>query len=497
MTLDELLTLVARSGARGVSSDRQTAVQIDSRRVRAGDVFVAIRGPNCDGHDFIGPAASSGAKYIVHQSGRSIAEASGPAGKPAFIPVEHPAVAAGRLAQAARGNPGAQLTNLAVTGTNGKTTITFLVRSCIEAAGSKCGLMGTVVYDTGSGVTSSSLTTPDCLTIADAQRKMVDSGAQYMVIEASSHALSQDRLAGVNFTAAAFTNLTGDHLDYHKTKENYLAAKTRLFTALAPDATAVLNRQAPESESIAQATKARLCRFAVDEPADLSARIESMTVEGTNFTLEYGGRRARVKTPLLGRYNVANHLAAAGLCLGAGLNLETITAGLSSLKGVPGRLEKVSSNGDLAVLVDYAHTDDALQNVLMTLKPLCRGRLIALFGCGGDRDKTKRPRMAAVVERLADVIFVTSDNPRTEKPEAIIGDIMAGLRHPSSERLVVEPDRRKAIELAIEAAHPDDIVLLAGKGHETYQIVGDKKFDFSDKDVAREYLKERQCTRSR
>jgi UDP-N-acetylmuramoyl-L-alanyl-D-glutamate--2,6-diaminopimelate ligase len=489
MTLGELLTFV--------SSDRHTAVQIDSRRVRAGDVFVAIRGPNCDGHDFIGQAAARGAKYIVHESGRSIPEVSGPSGKPVFIAVEHPAVAAGRLAQAARGYPGEQLTNLAVTGTNGKTTITFLVRACVEAAGGKCGLIGTVVYDTGSGVTSSSLTTPDCLTIADAQRRMVDGGTKYMVIEASSHALSQDRLAGVNFTAAAFTNLTGDHLDYHKTKENYLAAKIRLFTALTPDTTAVLNRQVPESQSIARATKARLCWYAVDGPADLSARIESMTVEGTKFTLEYGGRKARVKTPLLGRYNVANHLAAAGLCLGAGLDLDTIAAGLSSLKGVPGRLEKVSNNGDFAVLVDYAHTDDALQNVLTTLKPLCRGRLIAVFGCGGDRDKTKRPRMAAVVERLADVIFLTSDNPRTEKPEAIISDIMAGFRNPGSERLVVEPDRRKAIELAIEAARPDDIVLLAGKGHETYQIIGDRKFDFSDKDIARQCLKERQCTRSR
>ena len=255
--------------------------------------------------------------------------------------------------------------------------------------------MGTVVCDTGASVTSSSLTTPDCLTIADAQRQMVDAGAEYMVIEASSHALSQDRLAGIDFKAAAFTNLTGDHLDYHKTKENYLAAKTRLFTALAPEATAVLNKQVPESQSIAQATKARVCWYAVDEPADLSARIESMTVEGTRFILEYRGRKERVKTPLLGRYNVANHLAAAGLCLGAGLDLGTVAAGLSSLKGVPGRLEKVAGNGDFAVLVDYAHTDDALQNVLTTLKPLCRGRLIVLFGCGGDRDKTKRPRMAA------------------------------------------------------------------------------------------------------
>ncbi len=483
MTLDELLAFV--------SSDRQTVVRIDSRRVRAGDVFVAIRGPNCDGHDFIGPAVAAGAKYVVCESGRTIPDASGPAGKSVLVRVASPAMAAGQLAQAAQGNPAAQLTNLAVTGTKGKTTITFLVRSCIEAAGSKCGLIGTIVCDTGASVTSSSLTTPDCLTIAEAQRQMVDARAEYMVIEASSHALSQDRLAGINFKAAAFTNLTGDHMDYHKTKEDYLAAKTRLFTALAADATAVLNKQVAESESIARATKARICWYAVEEPADLSAQVEAMTVEGTKFTLEYQGRKARVKTALLGRYNVSNHLAAAGLCLGAGLNLDTVAAGLSSLKGVPGRLEKVSSNGDCAVLVDYAHTDDALHNVLTTLKPLCQGRLITVFGCGGDRDRTKRPRMAAVVERLADVIFVTSDNPRTEKPEAIIDDIMVGFRDPSAERVTVEPDRRKAIERAIETARPDDIVLLAGKGHETYQIIGDKKFDFSDKDIARQCLTRR------
>ena len=487
MTWDDLL--------RFVSSNPAVGVQIDSRHVRPGDVFVAIPGTACDGHDFINQAIAGGATHIVYEAGRTMPRPTHPGKTPVFMPVASPSQAAGLLAQAARGNPSAQLTNLAVTGTNGKTTCTFLVRSCVQAAGSKCGLMGTVVYDTGSGSTASSLTTPDCLTIAEAQRQMVDAGAKYMVIEASSHALSQDRLAGVNFTAAAFTNLTGDHLDYHKTKENYLAAKTRLFAALAPDATALLNKHSPESKSIAEATKARVCWYAIDEPADLVAHIESMTVDGTRFTLEYQGRKARVKTPLLGRYNVANHLAAAGLCLGAGLDLNTVAAGLSALKGVPGRLEKVESDG-FAVLVDYAHTDDALQNVLTTLRPLCKGRLVVLFGCGGDRDKTKRPRMAKVTEQLADVVIVTSDNPRTEQPEAIIRDIMTGFAEPESEKVTVEPDRRKAIELAIETARPEDVVLLAGKGHETYQIIGTKKTDFSDQDIARRCLGERECTRS-
>ena len=236
MTFHDLLKLVL--------SDRAIEVRVDSRHVRPGDVFVAIRGANCDGHDFIGQAVANGAKYIVCESGRV-----GAGCQPALaIPVENPAAAAGLLAQAARGNPGARLTCMAVTGTNGKTTTTFLVQACVEAAGGRCGLIGTILCDSGAGQTASSLTTPDCLTVADAQRKMVDAGAGHMVIEASSHALSQDRLAGVNFRAAAFTNLTGDHLDYHKTVENYLAAKTRLFTALAPDATAVLNKQAPESQ---------------------------------------------------------------------------------------------------------------------------------------------------------------------------------------------------------------------------------------------------------
>ena len=489
MTFNELL--------RFVFSNPDPGVQIDSRRVRPGGVFVAIKGAHCDGHDFIPQALAQGAKYIVCGKDGALPNPGSAADGPVFVPVGNPAKAAGLLAQAANGNPSAKLTNLAVTGTNGKTTVTFLVRSCVEAAGRKCGLMGTVVYDTGSGRAPSSLTTPDCLTVAEAQRQMVEAGATYMVIEASSHALAQDRLAGgVNFTVAAFTNLTGDHLDYHKTKEEYLAAKTRLFAALAPTATAVLNQHAPESKSIARATKARVCWYAIDEPADLTAHLESMTVEGTRFTLEYRGRKERVKTPLLGRYNVANHLAAAGLCLAAGLDLPTVAAGLSALKGVPGRLEKVESDG-FAVLVDYAHTDDALQNVLTTLKPLCKGRLTVVFGCGGDRDKTKRPRMARVTEQLADTVVVTSDNPRTERPDAIIRDIMAGFADANAGKVTVQPDRRKAIELAIENARPQDIILLAGKGHETYQIIGDKKYDFSDKDVAHQCLKERPCSRSR
>jgi UDP-N-acetylmuramoyl-L-alanyl-D-glutamate--2,6-diaminopimelate ligase len=473
MEFKELLNLV--------SSDNAPGVCIDSRRVTAGDIFVAVKGTTCDGHDFIEQAIANGAEYIVCQEGTSSVET---------ITVDDTAEAAAVLAQARSGNPVSQLTNLAVTGTNGKTTVAYLVRSCIQQAGHKCGLMGTVVYDTCSGQGSqASLTTPDYLTIAAAQQEMVKNGAEYMVIEASSHALSQNRLAAINFRAAAFTNLSGDHLDYHKTKEDYLAAKTRLFLSLTSDAVAVLNKQSPESETIARQTNAKILWYAIDEQADITAHIESMDINGTTFTLEHVNQSVTTEISLLGRYNVSNSLAAAGLCLAAGIDLETIAEGLSAQRTIPGRLEKIDSAAEFSVIVDYAHTDDALEKVLSTLKPLCKGKLRVVFGCGGDRDKTKRPRMAKVAGRLADMVIVTSDNPRTENPDDIINDIVAGFDEPDSQIVLIESNRKKAIELAIESAGKGDIILIAGKGHETYQIIGTQRFDFDDRAIAREFLK--------
>lgn len=476
MIFDELIKLVY--------SNKVPDIRVDSRLVKAGDIFVAVVGAVCDGHDFVDHAVANGAKYIVCQrpcrhKGLEI------------VLVDDSAKAAAVLAQASMGNPASKLTNLAVTGTNGKTTVAFLVRLVIQNVGQKCGLIGTILYDTGAETFEAPLTTPDCLTIAERQSQMLKAGSKYMVIEASSHALAQNRLAAIDFKAAAFTNLTGDHLDYHKTKEEYLAAKTKLFAALSPKAVAVLNKQSPEAERIAEDTKAKILWYAIDEPADITARVESMDVNGTVFTLEHTSRSFLVKTPLLGLHNVSNHLAAAGLCLAAGLDLKTIAGGLSALRGVPGRLEKVSWNGDFTILVDYAHTDDALKNVLSTLKPLCRGNLRVVFGCGGDRDRTKRPRMAKVVEQLADCVIVTSDNPRTEKPQDIINEIVAGFENPHSSKITVEPDRKKAIALAVKTAGKDDIVLIAGKGHEDYQIIGKQKFPFSDKTIAQEYLAKR------
>ncbi len=472
MTFEELLSLA--------SSKNPPRIQTDSRLIRDGDIFVAVKGTVYDGHDFIDQALANGAEYIVCEGGT----------QHKAVIVEDSAEAAAILAQAAKGNPASRLTNLAVTGTNGKTTVAFLVRSCIQQSGEKCGLIGTVLYDTCSGRgCDASLTTPDCLTIAAGQEEMVKNGAKYMVIEASSHALSQNRLAHINFRAAAFTNLSGDHLDYHKTKEDYLAAKTRLFSSLSPDSTAVLNIESPEAEYIAAQTEAKLLWYGIDREADLTAHIESMDIAETVFTMEYEGQSAVVKTALPGRYNVCNHLAAVGLCLCAGFDLDTIAAGLSALQAVPGRLEKIDWDGPFSVIIDYAHTDDALKNILATLKPLCKGKLEVVFGCGGDRDRTKRPRMAKVVEEFADSIIVTSDNPRTENPDAIINEVVTGFENRDSRTITVQPDRAKAIELAIKNACKDDIVLIAGKGHETYQIIGKTKIHFSDKEIAEQFLK--------
>ncbi len=510
MTFDELLALVCSNDA--------PRVRIDSRLVGPGDIFVAIKGTTYDGHDFINHAIANGAGYIIVERESCIVNRElshePRATNHEFIIVDNSAKAAAALAQAAKGNPASQLINLAVTGTNGKTTVAYLVRSCIANAGSKCGLISTVVYDTSAESSEAILTTPDCLTIAEMTEKMLKAGAKYMVIEASSHALAQDRLASLNFKAAAFTNLAGDHLDYHKTKARYLAAKTRIFKELPSDATAVLNKQSAEAKQVAEQTDAKILWYAVDAPSDITAHIESMDINRTIFTLEYAGESRQVVSALLGRFNVSNHLAAAGLCLAAGFDLHSIATGLSALRTIPGRLEKLDWDGNFSVFIDYAHTEDALKNVLSTLRPLSRpvGKLRVVFGCGGDRDRTKRPRMAAVAERLADFVIVTSDNPRTEKPEDIIDEIVAGFekapliqsnglrdtpqdalrwRYEIRDTKIIEPDRKKAIELAIKTAAKDDIVLIAGKGHENYQIIGTQKFDFSDKTIAQQYLKKR------
>jgi len=476
MTFTQLLAFAQSSGCR---------VCADSRKVQKGDIFVAVCGTQADGHVFVPQAIANGARYAVTQ--KQVADF------PCVI-VENTAQALGQLAQAACGYPSRQLTNLAVTGTNGKTTVAFMVRRIVEQTKETCGLIGTIEYSTGKSTIAAPLTTPDALTIAGAAGEMLEAGSRYMVIEASSHALSQDRLAGISFTAAAFTNLTGDHLDYHHTTDDYLAAKARLFTGLPPHGLAILNAESDAAHVIAEKLghSRRVLWYAVGRPADISAEVTRMDASGSAFEIVFHDYREHVSLRLAGRHNIQNALAAAGLCLAAGISLHDAAEGLSGLHAVPGRLQAVTSENarkrGIRVFVDYAHTDDALINVMNTLKPLCRGKLIVVFGCGGDRDKTKRPRMARAVETLADLAVVTSDNPRTEEPDAIIGDIVAGFENPGAEKVLVEADRAKAIMAAVQMARSGDIILLAGKGHEDYQIIGTEKRHFSDVEEASKAL---------
>ncbi len=467
---------------RAVSQSR-TPVCIDSRSATKGCLFVAVKGCDFDGHDFINEAVEKGAATIVCQKMPSDKSKN----KCQIVTVDDSAKAAAILAQASYGNPCKKLINLAVTGTNGKTTTAFITKHIIDCAKRKCGLIGTIVYDAVSEIVSAPLTTPNCVTIAQKASDMVAAGAEFMVIEASSHAIEQSRIAAIDFTAAAFTNLTGDHLDYHGTMQNYFDSKAKLFASLGENNTAVLNSQSPESKKIAQQTKANIMWYGVDCESDISAYIKSSSINGTSFTFGYKDYVDTITTSLIGKYNIENCLAAAGLAIAAGIDVETVCEGLATFENVPGRLQRVACDKGFSVFVDYAHTDDALANVLSVLKPLCKGKLAVVFGAGGDRDKTKRPRMAKAAEKSADKIIVTSDNPRTEKPTDIINDIKKGFENKND--VVFEPDRKKAIAIAIENAATDDVILIAGKGHEDYQIVGTKKIYFSDNDIATEIIK--------
>jgi UDP-N-acetylmuramoyl-L-alanyl-D-glutamate--2,6-diaminopimelate ligase len=462
------------------------AVWSDSRRCGPGSCFVAVRGTQKDGHDYIAQAIQSGASAVVCES-----DANVPEDIPcAVVADSHPAV--GCCAQALHGWPARLLTCVAVTGTNGKTTVAHLTRALLAGAGYNTGLIGTITYESGQRITNARMTTPDPEALAELMAEMVDAGCSHVVMEASSHALDQDRMAGIDVDAAIYTNLSGDHLDYHGTMEEYLAAKSKLFASLGASASAAINRDDAYAEQIAAVTDAKICWYGLSGAADMYARIGDISAEKTCFELIYHDEVVPVESRLIGRHNIYNSLAAACAAHRLGVSLEQIAATLKTIEYIPGRLQRVPCQGDFDVFVDYAHTDDALGNVLGALRPLTRGRLILVFGCGGDRDRTKRPRMAAVAQGSADTIIVTSDNPRSEPPGEIIDEILEGFDPDVRSRVEIEPDRRRAIRLAIGRAEPGDVVLLAGKGHETYQIVRGVKSHFDDAEVAAACLAERQ-----
>jgi UDP-N-acetylmuramoyl-L-alanyl-D-glutamate--2,6-diaminopimelate ligase len=458
----------------------------DSRQVRPGMVFVALRGLKADGAQFAPQAIAAGAAAVVSES-------DGSAPVP-WITVKDARLALALLAAEYSGQPSRQMQVVGVTGTNGKTTTSYLLGAIFEAAGITCGLMGTVTYRIGSREIAATRTTPEAPDVQALLRQMADAGCGACVMEVSSHALALRRVDGLRFAAAVFTNLTRDHLDFHADMEDYFGAKRRLFEMLPAGAPAVINLDDPRGATLVDGAS-RPVTYAINRTADVTPGPLSFSLSGLAFDARTPQGTVRVQSKLVGRPNVYNILAAVATTAALDVPIAAIERGLRELQGVPGRFEVVSGAGDdITVLVDYAHTDDALRNLLETARPLAERRLITVFGAGGDRDRTKRPLMGMVAARLSDVVVITSDNPRSEEPLRIIDEVKRGaepeMRQKGAE-VVTVVDRREAIGHAVAMAQAGDVVLIAGKGHEKYQEVGGEVLPFDDLAVARDALKDR------
>ncbi|GIP10731.1 MAG: UDP-N-acetylmuramoyl-L-alanyl-D-glutamate--2,6-diaminopimelate ligase [Paenibacillus macerans] len=492
MQLKELATYLIASQIRGDGELACEGIAIDSRKVQPGDLFICLPGHTVDGHDFAPQAADKGAAALVVE--RWLDD----------CPLPQLKVKDSRLAMAVLGNvffgfPSRRLKVIGVTGTNGKTTTTYLIERILEDQGRSTGLIGTIQRKFAGRTYPMSGTTPESLELQRYLHEMAEGGAAYCVMEVSSHALDQGRVKGTHFRTAVFTNLTQDHLDYHNTMEEYRGAKGLFFSRLGnnypanPDerSYAVLNADDPASSYFAKQTAAETITYGVENEADVRASDISVTAKGTSFHVDTFQGSADISLRMVGKFNVYNALAAIAAALLEGIPLERIKASLEAVKGVEGRVEAVDEGQSFAVIVDYAHTPDGLENVLRTVNEFAKGRVICVFGCGGDRDRTKRPIMGRIAAKYAHHVIVTSDNPRTEDPDAILSDIEQGLIGDGVDRSRYEliVDRREAIQKAIEMASREDVVLIAGKGHETYQLIGTAVLDFDDRIVAKEAIR--------
>jgi len=485
MKLGELFRGVPCLQTGGGDEDEITSLAYDSRHVQSGAAFFAIVGERADGHLYVPAALERGAVVIV-------SEREAPAGLAArWVQVERIRRALAGAGSNFYGHPESRLSMVGITGTNGKTTTAFLIDSIFRAAGFTTGLFGTIEHRLGDRVVAAHNTTPESLDLISYMAEVVKAGGRAAVMEASSHALAQERVWGFHFVAAVFTNLTRDHLDYHIDFDRYFAAKRRLFEDLGsgPPDVAVINRDDPWGVRLLSLRHGRLITYGFDSGADV--RVKHLTHHGAGFRafLATPGGKLEIESKLMGRANVYNVLAATAAGLGLNLPEETIRAGIAQLESVPGRFERVSEGQPFLVIVDYAHTDDALRNVLKTARELTDHRLIVVFGCGGDRDRAKRPLMGEAAGSLSDLAVVTSDNPRSEDPISIINDVIVGLQKTSNPYLA-EVDREIAIRKALAAAHEGDVVVLAGKGHETYQVLKEQTIPFDDREVAKRVLRE-------
>jgi UDP-N-acetylmuramoyl-L-alanyl-D-glutamate--2,6-diaminopimelate ligase len=475
-----------------------SAIAYDSRAVVPGSVFVALRGAHADGTAFARDAVARGAAIVV-------SDTPAPAGVAVpWLQVSDARLALAALAAAFYGDPSRDLVLVGITGTNGKTTTTYLLASIFEAAGVMCGRIGTIGYRIGDHEADGARTTPEAPDLQRLLREMVIRGAGACVIEVSSHALALRRADHLRFGAAVFTNLTRDHLDFHRDMEDYFEVKRRLFELLPNGGIGVSNLDDRRGPAFAAAAP-RPVSYAIDAPADVRPTGLSLSLDGLTFDVRTPRGTLHIRSPLVGRPNVYNILAAVATATALELPFNAIEQGVATLTSVPGRFQLVSdATDDVRVVVDYAHTDDALKNLLETARPLASGRVVTVFGCGGDRDRTKRPLMGAVAARLSDLVIVTSDNPRSEDPARIIDEIKRGIVMPADRAPRGQPlpgstpclaivDRKAAIEKAVQDARPGDLVLVAGKGHEKTQAIGDRVLPFDDVEVARSALGRRRA----
>jgi len=490
MLLKELLREVPTLEARGSLDVEISEVRDDSRTVESGDLFVALPGLRVDGRTFIQQAIERGAAAVLHAGDLAEAQTRGAA---TTIRVADASSALAGIAANRYGRPSASMTLVGVTGTNGKTTTTYLVESVLRRAQRPPGVVGTVDYRFAGRVSPSPFTTPTPLLLHRVMADMRDAGVEVVVIEVSSHALELGRVHGLAFRVAAFTNLTQDHLDLHGSMERYLSAKARLFEQhTSQDGVAVICVDTDSGRALTRRARARVLTVSAStRDADVSARASNVTIEGMDVAIETPTGSIGLRSHLIGDHNLQNLAVAAAIAHALEIDEPTIASGLASVHAVPGRLERVASAAPFAVLVDYAHTPDALHRAIATLRPLCASSLRVVFGCGGDRDRNKRTLMGEAVARGADVAYVTSDNPRTEDPQAIIAMILEGVSAVEGVSPRVIPDRRQAIRTAVADAGPGDVVLIAGKGHENYQILGEKRIHFDDREEARSALEAR------
>jgi UDP-N-acetylmuramoyl-L-alanyl-D-glutamate--2,6-diaminopimelate ligase len=481
-----LLDALPDKAVHGVPPSAVTGIASDSRRVEPGDCFVAVPGFKHDARHFAAEAVGRGACLVVTEGGPL--EVAVPQ---ILVPSARRAVS--RLAAAYFGHPSRHLTLVGITGTNGKTTTSYLVDALLRARGTPSGVIGTIQYVVGDERRPASQTTPEALELQALLAQMLAKGVRGVAMEVSSHALALDRVGDLAFDVAVFTNLTQDHLDFHGTLEAYARAKRGLFELLAGSPktprTAVVNGDDPAARGMVRDLPLTVLTFGLGADAAVRAVEHASSIEGIQLAVATPRGSLRLASPLIGEHNVLNILGAVAVGLALGLDLPTIAASLAAVNTVPGRFEQVRAGQPFLVVVDYAHTPDALERVLATARKLTRGRLAVVFGCGGDRDRGKRPLMGAIAARTCDRVWVTSDNPRSERPEAIIGDILAGAPGEAG-RVVAAPDRGGAIRAALRWAEPGDTVVIAGKGHEPYQIVGAEVLPFDDREVARQILRE-------